>query len=65
MPLCYYTDLVEARIADEIDTTDHGRANIVVVSAFKVTVEEDSLAQPVHGLLMVVVRHGKVRLKGC
>ena len=56
---------VKARIADEIDAADHGRANIVVILPFEIAVKESTLSKTIHGLLVIFVRHCEIGLQRC
>lgn len=55
--------LIETRVTDEIDATNHGGTDVVMVVTFEITVEKGSLAETIHRLLMIVVRHGEVGLQ--
>lgn len=57
-----HNHLVETRIANKVDSTNHRGANIIVITSFKVTVKEDALAESIESLLMIVVRHGEIGL---
>jgi hypothetical protein len=51
--------LVETRVTDVVDSSDHGRAQ-VGAGTFKVAVEEDSLTKSIHLSGRITVCHSQV-----